>query len=61
MGVFFMNFQKIFGTYFDVLQDFLKVHKNTGENMFAKYLSSDGCFIKTILLTMIITTMLSVS
>ena len=56
MGVFFMNFPKIFGTYFDVLQDFLKVHKNTGE-----YLSSDGCFMKTILLTMIITTMLSVS
>ena len=43
-----MNFLKIFGTYFDALQDFLKVHKNTGENMFAKYLSADDCFITTI-------------
>ena len=28
-------------------QDFLKVHKNNGEKIFAKYLSADGCFIKT--------------
>ena len=26
---------------------FLKVHKKTGEKMFAKYLSADGCFVKT--------------
>ena len=31
-------------------KNFLKVHKNTGEKMFAKYLSADGCFVKTILL-----------
>ena len=43
-------------------KDFLKVYKSTGENMFAKYLSGDGCFAKTIiLLTVMITTMLSVS
>ena len=41
-------------------KNFLKVHKNTGEKMFAKYLSADGCFVKTILLTVIITTILSV-
>ena len=28
-------------------QNFLKVHKNTGEKVFAKYLSADGCFVKT--------------
>ena len=28
-------------------QNFLKVHKNTGEKIFAKYLSADGCFVKT--------------
>ena len=27
--------------------DFLKAHKNTGEKIFAKYLSTDGCFVKT--------------
>ena len=32
-------------------KDFLKVHKNTVEKMFAKYLSVDGCFLKSILLT----------
>ena len=26
---------------------FLKVHKNTGEKIFAEYLSADGCFVKT--------------
>ena len=40
-------------------KNFLKVYKNTGEKMFAKYLSADGCFVKTI--TVMITTMLSVS
>ena len=28
-------------------QNFLKVHKNIGEKIFAKYLSADGCFVKT--------------
>ena len=28
-------------------QNFLKVHKNTGEKIFTKYLSADGCFVKT--------------
>ena len=43
-------------------KNFLKVHKNTGEKMFTKYLSADGCFVKTIIpLTVMMTTMLSVS
>ena len=28
-------------------QNFLKVHKNTGEQILAKNLSPDGCFVKT--------------
>ena len=32
-------------------KNFLKVHKSTGEKMFAKYLSVDSCFLKSILLT----------
>ena len=28
-------------------QNFLKVCKNTGEKLFARYLSTDGCFVKT--------------
>ena len=28
-------------------QNFLKVRKNTGEKLFARYLSTDGCFVKT--------------
>ena len=28
-------------------QNFLKVHKNSGEKFFSKYLSADGCFVKT--------------
>ena len=28
-------------------QNFLKVHKNTGEKIFTKYLSAVGCFVKT--------------
>ena len=28
-------------------QNFIKVHKNTGGKIFAKYLSADGCFVKT--------------
>ena len=43
-------------------KNFLKVHKNTGKNMFAKYLSADDFFVKTmILLTAMIRAMLFVS
>ena len=42
-----MKFVKLFRTYFDALLEFIKVHKNSGENFFAKYLSADGCFVKT--------------
>ena len=28
-------------------KNFLKGYKSTGEKMFAKYLSADGCFVKT--------------
>ena len=39
--------------------NFLEVDKNTGEKMFAKYLATDGCFVKAIiLLTVMIKTML---
>ena len=31
-------------------KNFLKIHKNIGKKMLAKYLFADGCFIKTILL-----------
>ena len=74
--MFFVNFLKIFGTFLFLIfyfilfyfifffwcagRNFLKVDKNTGEKIFAKYLSADGCFVKTILLTVMITTMLSV-
>ena len=27
-------------------KNFVKIHKNTGEKMFAKYLSVDACFVK---------------
>ena len=37
---------------------FWNVHKNTGEEMFTKYLSADSCFVKAIiLLAVMITTM----
>ena len=28
-------------------KNFLKVHKNTVEKIFAKHLSADGCFVKS--------------
>ena len=31
-------------------KNFPKVHKSTGEKMFAKYLYADSCFVKTIIL-----------
>ena len=40
-----MNFLKIYKKrFFDELQEFSKSSQNTGEKMFAKYLSVDGCF-----------------
>ena len=43
----FMKFLKLFGTYFDALLEFSKSSQNTGEKILAKYLSADGCFVKT--------------
>ena len=40
----FVNFPKLFGTYFDALLEF---YKNTGEKSLLKYLSADDCFVKT--------------
>ena len=62
-GCFFVNFLKILRMFFLMrCKNLLKVHKNTGEKVVAKYLPADDCLIKTIiLLTMMITTMLSVS
>ena len=58
-GVFLVNFLKSASMR---RKNFLKVHKNTDKNVFAKCLSADDCFVKTmILLTEMITTMLSVS
>ena len=57
-----MNFLKISKERFLMhYKNFLKVYKSTGEKMFAKYLLADGCFVKTMLLTVMIMTMLSVS
>ena len=42
-----MKFLKLFGTYFDALLEFFKFPKNTSKKIFAKYLSADGCFVKT--------------
>ena len=43
-------------------KNFLKVYKSTGEKVFAKYFSADGCFVKTVIkLTVMITTVLSLS
>ena len=42
----------------DALREFLKVHKNTGEKKFAKYLSIDGSFVKTTKLLTAMTTMM---
>ena len=59
----FCELSKNFGNVFLMrCKNLLKVHKNTAKNMFAKYLSADDCFMKTmILLTAMITTMLCVS
>ena len=40
---FFKNFLKVSKKrFFDALQEFSKSSQNTGEKMFAKYLSADG-------------------
>ena len=57
----FCELSKDFQIFVMCCKNFLKVDKNTGEKMFAKYLSPDGCFVKTIVLTVMITTMLPVS
>ena len=60
-GCFFVDILKM-NVFLMQCKNFLKVHKNTGEKMFAKYLSADDCFVKTIiLLTVMITAMLPVS
>ena len=41
--VFLLTFEKFSECFFDALQEVLKVHKNTGEKIFTKYLSADGC------------------
>ena len=40
----FVNFPKLFGTYFDALLEF---YKKTGEKILLKYLSADDTFVKT--------------
>ena len=61
--VFFVDFLKIFRTFFwYAARIFWKLTKLLVKKRFAKNLSADGCFVKTIiLLTVMITTMLSVS
>ena len=46
-GSFFVNVLKLFGTYFDVLLEFSKISQKYCRKKFAKYLSADGCFLKT--------------
>ena len=46
-GWFFLNFLKLFGTYFDALLEFSKSSQKYWRKKFAKYLSADGCFVKT--------------
>ena len=58
---FFVKVLKFLVRFLMRCNNFLKVHKNTGENFFAKYLSAYCCFVKTtILLTVLITTILPV-
>ena len=46
-GWFFVNFLKLFGTYFDALPEFSKSLLKYWRKKFAKYLSADVCFVKT--------------
>ena len=46
-GWIFVKFLKLFSECkLMCCQNFLKVHKNTSEKIFAKYLSANGCFVK---------------
>ena len=42
-----MKFLTLFGTYFDALLEFSKSSQKYWRKKFAKYLSADGCFVKT--------------
>ena len=46
-GWFFVNFLKLFGTYFDALLEFSKSSQKYWRKKFAKYLSADGSFVTT--------------
>ena len=46
-GWFFLNFLKLFGTYFDALLEFSKSSQKYWRKKFAKYLFADGCFVKS--------------
>ena len=46
-GCIFVKFRKRWGCILIRCLNFLKVHQNTGEKIFAKYLSTDDCFVKT--------------
>ena len=46
-GCIFVNFLKLFETYFDALLEFSKSSQKYWRKKFAKYLSADGCFVKT--------------
>ena len=57
---FLANFLKLFGMHFDALLEFSKSSQNTGKKIFAKYLSANGCFVKTnTILTLMLTATLS--
>ena len=43
----FVNFLKLFGTYFDVLLEFSESLQRYQRKKFAKCLSANGCFVKT--------------
>ena len=42
-----MNVLKLFGTYFNALLEFSKSSQKYWQKNLAKYLSADGCFVKT--------------
>ena len=44
---FFVNFLKLFGTYFDGLLEFSKSSQKYWRKKFVEYLTADCCFIKT--------------
>ena len=46
-GCISVKFLKLFGTYFDALLEFSKSSQKYWRKKFAKYLSADGCFVKT--------------